>query len=222
MIWQRLKSFAQKNRKKAKVRRILAAMGITVMIVVFLVTLTPLNDWLTFPLITSETPQNADIIIVLGSGLARDGSLNKNGKERVIQASWFLQSGFAHTLLMSGGLVKKTLFYESEQMANYAVELGMPFESVTIEKMSTSTEENARYAKIIMQENGWQSALLVTSRFHSRRACGVFRKHTIAVSCVAADPSLVPRISPVDRLNEFRSIIREYGATVYYWIQGYI
>ncbi|MFH1235792.1 MAG: YdcF family protein [Parcubacteria group bacterium] len=221
MIWQHLESFALKN-KKAKIRRVLTAMRITAVIVVFLVTLTPLNDWLTFPLVTSETPRNADIIIVLGSGLARDGSLNKNGKEQVIQASSFLRSGFAHTLLMSGGLVKKVSFYESEQMANYAVGLGIPFESVVIEKTSTSTEENAHYTKIMMQENSWQSALLVTSRYHSKRACGVFRKHGMVVSCVITDSDLVSRISPVDRLNEFRSIIREYGATVYYKLKGYI
>lgn len=210
------------TRKLRKLQYVALWIGIGVLVLITLIVMTPFNDLITLPLIIDEPPVAADVIIVLGSGVKKDGEIGMNGEERVIQGAILWSKGYANTLLMSGGKPENRPFIESEQMAAYAASLGVPYDNVALETSSRSTWENASYSKSIMEQNNWDNAIVVTSRFHSRRACKVFEKQEFEVTCVAVEKNLIPRIAPIDRLNNFRSIIREYGATVYYLLKGYI
>ena len=192
------------------------------LILIFIIGFTPLNKWITAPLTNEDELQQADVIIVLGSGLRDNGSLTLNGKERVLQGAILLEQGYGNMLLMSGGRFQDTVYFESVQMAEHAVSLGVPEIYIVTERQSTNTYENALYSKEVMAENIWDNALIVTSGFHSKRACNVFETQSISVTCVPANPDLVPRISLIDRLFDFWSIMREYGATIYYSQKGYI
>lgn len=205
-----------------RIRTFSAILVVLALFLVYLIIFTPLNAWLTLPLTADEPVRQADGIIVLGGGLRRDGMLGQIGRERVLQGAMLWADEYAPTILMSGGLVQGTTYYEAEEMAAFAAGLGVPYEQVYIEKQSTSTEENARLSKPLIIHAGWESALLVTSAYHTRRACQVFRKQRIPVTCIAADRDIIPRVSPLDRLSEFKNIIREYGATLYYTYKGYI
>ncbi len=216
------KNFVTNSKLKKRLQRCTGIALITVLILAFAIALTPLNDLLTLPLTHVEQPIKADIIIVLGSGLRRDGTVGKNGQERVLEGILLDQQGFAPTIIMSGGPVKHTEWYESDQMAAYALAHTTIPLNVVEERRSTSTEENALFSHALMEQNGWNTALLVTSSFHTKRACAVFRKQDIQITCVAADKKLVPRISPIDRFDQFKGIIREYGAIVFYKMKGYI
>ncbi|MFC1687221.1 YdcF family protein [Patescibacteria group bacterium] len=204
------------------IRSVAIVFYIFCLILIFIIGFTPLNEWISVPLTHEDKLQNADVIIVLGSGLHDNGSLTPNGQERVLQGAILLEQSYGSMMLMSGGQYENTSYYESEQMSLHAQSLGVPETYIITERESTSTYENALFSKEIMAENMWEDALVVTSAFHSKRACNVFKAQNISVTCIPADPDLVPRISLIDRLVDFWSIMREYGATMYYSMKGYI
>jgi uncharacterized SAM-binding protein YcdF (DUF218 family) len=120
---------------------------------------------------------------------------------------------------VAGGMVKKTGYTEADKLMEYALAKGMPANDVIKESRSLSTYQNALFSQDIMKQKGWQTALVTTSDYHTQRACQTFRKLKMNVKCVAAS---VSQDRPSDKLDYFRAILREYAATVYYWLKGYI
>lgn len=179
-----------------------------------------IQAFLVKPLTISEQPKYSDVVIVLGGGLKKDGTVGPIVRQRIQKGMELAQVPFAPALLMSGGPVKGKQFIESEAMLIFAEKnettLGVALFS---EPFSTSTHENAVYSKYKMAEQHWNTALLVTSEFHSKRACNVFRKLSYSVTCIAA-PERVATLW--ERLKLTKAIFREYGATIYYKLLGYI
>jgi len=192
-------------------------------IILALATFTGFNKFYENLLIFSESSAPADVIIVLGGGVVPDLKiLPWQAQERVRTAVDLYQAGYADQIIVSGGEVKGQGYTESQFLREYAESLGVPPENIIEENRSTSTYENAAYSQQVMQEQGWQTALLVTSSYHSQRACRVFKKQGVSLACIAApiDPAYARNY--FRKLNEFFSVTREYGAVVYYWIKGYI
>lgn len=180
------------------------------------------NSIMTYPLKYSETPKKADVVIVLGSGLKKDGTLGKIAQSRVARGVELWKEGIAPLILMTGGPVHgDTTRIESKVMAAYAVTLGVPEESILTETNSTSTRENAEFSKLVMDVHQIQTADIVTSRFHSRRSCQVFHNEQINVTCIAVDNDQAG-FTFGNRLNLAVSIFREYLATAYYSLKGYL
>lgn len=183
----------------------------------------PLNQWLAHPIIRDEVPRGADVIIVLGGGVVVEThALPFGPEERVAEGIRLWQDGLAPRIMMTGGLVEGTDYTESNVMRAYAEQLGVPRENIIEEMDAHDTHENATNSKRIMQERGWKTALVVTSYFHTRRACEVFEKEGVTIICVAAYPSADFQKNPYRNLIEFKSILRDYLATVYYALQDYI
>lgn len=192
-------------------------------IFVLLAMYTGLNDLIVRPLVTNETPQKSDVIIVLGGGLIRSTrSLPWSVEERMRQAVDLYKNGFSSEMIVTGGLAWHGGITESEVMAPYAVNLGVPAAQVLQEDKAKDTFTNAKYSKQIMDQYGWRNAMVVTSAFHSGRACKVFHKQNINVICVAASKNPTFNGNAFRNLLDLRAIIREYLATVYYWLGGRI
>ncbi len=201
--------------------RIAIIVGAIVAVLFLLVALTPFNNWISAPLVTRETAKPADAVIVLGGGLEKGCKVGKLVQERLLEGVALMQQGFSQTVVLTGGKVPKQPCYESIEMERYAESKGIPVSQIITEQQSTSTEENARFSKPLLVSKNIKTLLLVTSPFHTHRACGVFRKQGIAVTCIPADPVL-GKGNLLDRLKLFKGIVREYGATVYYKLKGYI
>jgi uncharacterized SAM-binding protein YcdF (DUF218 family) len=118
--------------------------------------------------------QQADVIIVLGSGLNRDGSAGKTLTRRAIQATRLWKQGHAPAILCSGG--RTPGFRQSEAAACREALLanGVAEAAIHLEEQSHSTEENALHSRPVMRAQGWQSSLLVTDSFHMLRASWIF------------------------------------------------
>lgn len=180
-----------------------------------------LRDGLALPLVSHVNPRPADVIIVLGAGTRKTGErLPSQAKQRTLEGIKLYQQGYAPRIIISGGRDKNTGYVESDEMAKFAVANGLPAEAIIAERQSTSTWENAKYSLAIMQERGWKSAVVVTSPYHTWRACRMFHRQQVNVSaCVPAPYALLPTDSSYVRLTDTRSVIREYGAIVYAWVQ---
>ncbi len=113
----------------------------------------------------------ADVAIILGSGLLPNGELSNDSKCRVDKGVILFREGRAKNLLMCGGFMQRRLSFSlADAMKNYAVSLGVPAEKIYTESESLETLGNALHSKRICKANGWGNLLLVTSRFHMKRA----------------------------------------------------
>lgn len=190
---------------------------------VLLATFTGLNTALVWPLVRDETPRSTDVIIVLGGGLIRETqSLPWGVEERMRKGVEMYTGQYATKIIVTGGLAWHGGLAESEVMAPYAEMLGVPAADIVQENRASDTRTNASRSQAIMAQNGWRTALLVTSDFHTQRACHVFLKQKIDVTCVAAYKNPAMAGDPFRNLMDLRAIVREYAATVYYWLKGWI
>jgi len=106
-------------------------------------------------LVVNEEPKSADVIIVLSSGT-----------DRIEEGVTLYKLGYANKILFSGD--------GSPDMAIQAESLGVPQNYILIENNSQSTIENAKYSAAIMEAQGFKSAIVVTSPYHTRRASILF------------------------------------------------
>lgn len=117
-------------------------------------------------LIVQDPLDQADTIIVL-SGARRD--------ERVRQAAELFRQGYAPVVILSGGEELEGIPIPELQRAQ-ALKHGIPASALRFEKLSTSTAEQARYLRSMLEAIGAHRALVVTSSFHTRRTRYLFRR----------------------------------------------
>lgn len=103
----------------------------------------------------TDTPEKADVIIMLGGG----------DKGRMEKAAELYHEGYADYVIITP---------ESEdiypQSTAFAVELGIPEDAIIEEYEATSTYTNAVESFKIMDEHSFDSALVVTSDYHLKRS----------------------------------------------------
>lgn len=108
-----------------------------------------------------------DAILVLGRGIREDGSIPDSAKATVKKAVELYNLGVSKHIIFSGkwSYTSKVPFptTESEAMAKYAKELGLPNEAIILETQSDTTITNIYYVKTkTLQPNSWRKVLLVT------------------------------------------------------------
>lgn len=148
-------------------RRVLLALLVVVLAVVAL-------DPLRRPLLTSvgrflivqDRLERADMIIVLSGG---------RGDERVRQAAELYQQGYAPLVLLSGGEETAGISVP-EILRRQALALGIPPDALLSEPDSTSTAEQARFLRPLLEPRGIRRAIIVTSSYHTRRTRRLFRR----------------------------------------------
>ncbi|MDX1996013.1 MAG: YdcF family protein [bacterium] len=122
----------------------------------------------------SDTSQPSDVIIVLGSGLRRNGSPGDALTRRSVWAAQLYQQGIAENIICTGGIGRNQRRSEASACREILLARGVPDSAILLEEQSKSTEENALYSAEIMAANDWSSAVLVTDSFHMLRADWIF------------------------------------------------
>jgi uncharacterized SAM-binding protein YcdF (DUF218 family) len=156
-------------------------------------------------LIVEDSPQpstEVDAIIVL-SGNA----------ERLEHAVDLYNEGLADNIIL-------TTSTESGTTKERAVSLGVPADAVIEEPKAESTYENATFSKKIMIEKEFNSTLVVTSDYHSRRTKMTFE--SIYGDEIELAYSFSPSFfDPSDGLNEReeRMTFGEYVKIIFYSIR---
>ncbi len=112
------------------------------------------------------TPANR--IVVLGAGMDPDGTLHLSSTVRVEKGVEIYKSGIAPKIHFSGGVGKPDGVSAGEQMAKYAIELGVPAQAISYEVMSQSTLQNALFSAPYLAED--KRIILVTEGFHLARS----------------------------------------------------
>lgn len=103
----------------------------------------------------TDTPEKADVIIMLGGG----------DKGRMEKAAELYHEGYADYVIITPE--SKDIYPQSTE---FAVELGIPEDAIIEEYEATSTYTNAVESFKIMDEYSFDSALVVTSDYHLKRS----------------------------------------------------
>jgi len=189
---------------------------------------TPVLWWVAEPLRISEAPEISDAIVVFAGGVGESGRAGQGYEERVAWAVDLYRRGYAPRLIFSSGYTYR--FHETEVMAALARALGVPDSAIWLEAAGSNTLDNVRLTGGLMRQQGWRSALLVSSPYHMRRAALVWRRLApeLRLRCVPIRESLfytrgAPRASGLRRQatpTQVQAIAHEYLSLLYYWLKG--
>ncbi len=135
-----------------------------------------------------RSEQTADTIIVLGSGLRRDGRPGDSLYRRSRWAAELYAEGYAPHIICTGGHTPGYPRSEADACREVLIANGVPAAAIRLEEHSRSTEENAINSREIMQAQGWQDAVLVSDAFHMLRGQWIFESRGLTVY-----PNPVPR-----------------------------
>lgn len=117
----------------------------------------------------------SEVAIVLGAALWNDRP-SPALRERLDQAYKLYEAKQVSRIIVSGGLgANGSTISEAEGMKRYLTERGVPPEAVVEEGESTSTYENLRFSKRIMDREGWSAPVIVTHEYHGARAMDIAR-----------------------------------------------
>ena len=199
-------------------------------------------EWQYLP--ASELP-TADAIVVLGGSTSSVAyprvlpDLNERG-DRIVYAAKLYKDGKAPLILLSGGRINWFDNEESEaqDMTKLLELMGIPSAAIIQEGKSVNTHENAIFTQKILEEQGIETILLVTSAFHTPRALKIFQHLGIDTIPAPTDfyvsqqelqevdnsvestiLSLIPNTKSLDRTT---TVLKEYIGTIVYWLRGWL
>lgn len=152
----------------------------------------------------------ADVAVVLGAG-TYDGEVSPVYQERINHGIWLYENGYVEKLILTGGYGEVSSVSDAAAAGRYAVLAGVPETDILIEERSTITQENLLYAKELMDEAGYETALIVSDPLHMKRAM-----------LLAKDTGLEAYSSPTptSRYKSFRTKGKFLAREVFYYI-GY-
>lgn len=103
----------------------------------------------------TDTPEKSDVIIMLGGG----------DTGRMEKAAELYRAGYANYVMITP---ESAEIYP--QSTEFALELGIPADAIIEEYKATSTYTNATESLKIMDDYGFDSALVVTADYHLKRS----------------------------------------------------
>lgn len=123
-----------------------------------------------------DNARQTDVIVVLGAGLRRDNTPTATLRTRSSRAADLWHQGIAPRVICTGAVPRLATISEAEGCRQVLLAAGVPDEAILLENRSRSTEENALYTAELMQANNWNSAVIVSSRYHLFRANWLFNR----------------------------------------------
>ena len=129
-----------------------------------------------FWIIADSPPPNPDCFIIPSYALRSRSRPTKPTRAQIELAYQWWQK-FPHTkLIMSTGDNQGLGIANSTVMADYAIQLGVPFENIIEEDKSRNTYENLLYSMEIINAQHLKQPTLITLDLYTRRAVATAKK----------------------------------------------
>ncbi len=148
-----------------------------------------------------------ELIVVLGCRVRPDGRPSEALAERTRLAVALYEAGHAPRILFTGGVGEHPPS-EADAAGALAARLGVPARDIQLERSSTSTEENARFAARVVAAS---RVLVVSDAYHVFRGERVFGRYFAEVRGVGSVAHPWPRA---------RGALREVAAVLGYAVTG--
>ncbi len=153
----------------------------------------------------------ADVVVVLGAA-QYDGRPSSIFSARLRHAKELYDEGDAKRVVTVGGAGSGDVFTEASAGRRYLIDQGVPASAVTAVGEGGDTLGSLRAVAQLAQQQGWETALLVSDPWHSLRA------RTMARDAGLAAWTSPTRTGPVvqTRETQARYILRETASLLYY------
>jgi len=164
-------------------------------------------------LVKKDKMKPADVIVILAGE-----------DERVPYGVRLLKEGWARKerVIMAGGPVVWKHSWAS-LMKEHAESLGLPARNILLEDKGRTTEEDAFAVRDMLKKYGYQSIVLVTSPYHSRRASLIFDKalgKDIQILNAPVEESWFRAHDWWKRKRDRSRVLEEYAKLLWLWIFG--
>lgn len=111
----------------------------------------------------------ADVAIVLGAS-THNGEVSPVYRERINHGISLYEEGYVRKIIVTGGVGNGNEESDAYAAKMYAISKGVPEEDILLEEVSGITQENLENAKILMDEHGYTTAIVVSDPLHMKRA----------------------------------------------------
>ncbi|QLF68988.1 YdcF family protein [Peteryoungia desertarenae] len=182
-------------------------------------------------------PASVACLIVLGGAFetevttARGGVDLNQAADRFVEALRLAYVYPQAKILVSGGDGSLSGRFEGDAVISqrFFSAFGIPDERLIGEATSRNTHENALNSRELLQREGLQNCLLVTSAFHMPRSVGLFRKAEINTIPWPTDYRTAGNVTlrldftqPTLNAQQTATAVREWIGLFAYWLTGRI
>lgn len=148
--------------------------------------------------------------LVFGSVVHGNNDAGPGIRRRVEKAVELYAAKQIKLLIMSGGIGRAGQASEGEVMKQFAVSNGIPTEDIIVENGATSTWQNIRNSRVILEQQNCTNTIAISDQYHLARI------EFSAILQGAAALHLVPANPPPKLSFEFLNTMREVLALQYY------
>ena len=159
----------------------------------------------------SDDARKADVIVVLGNKVERDGTPSRRLQCRLDCALRLYREELAPVIIVSGGLGKEG-HPEAEVMRDALVQAGVPADAITVDNEGVDTFSTALNTKRIMRDRRLESVIIVSSFYHIPRTRMIFE-----LAGIGNVSSAHARFA--GEWRDVYSVVREFPAFYYYWLR---
>ena len=111
----------------------------------------------------------ADVAIILGAA-TQNNQVSPVYQERINHGISLYHKGYVSKLIVTGGIGEGNEKSDAYIAKQYAIMEGVSEEDIMAEETSRITQENLVNSKVLMDENSYQTAILVSDPLHMKRA----------------------------------------------------
>ncbi|HSU59226.1 MAG TPA: YdcF family protein [Bryobacteraceae bacterium] len=206
-----------------KILGVFRALCVAVVILLLVITFTPLDQAVAGKLATDWYDGGGDVLVVLGGSMLVPGTgaqtaLGYDSYLRTTYAAWVLHSRRFSWVVVSGGGGL------AQAMDKLLTQSGVQPGCILQETQSTSTFENAIYVQDLLERRRLLKPqtriVILTSDYHSWRAYRVFEKQGMYVRVIPAPDVLKQASSRIYRWQGFFTLLNEFGKDIAYAAMG--
>lgn len=158
--------------------------------------------------------QPADVAVVLGNTVNRDGTLSPRLEARMSAALALYHRHWVRYIMVSGATGVEGL-NEAEVMQSWLLGHGVPSSAVLVDRDGVNTRATAEHTRAMLGERGLRSAVVVTSYYHVPRT-------RLAIGAAGVDVTGAASAPLIWEPREVYAIGREIAALYQYGLAGWL
>lgn len=187
-----------------------------------LLTVLPLGELISTPLLLAPASGNADAIFVLASGVGENGQPGFAGYQRTFHGIGLYQQKRAPLIVFSssGAFDARSGHHESEWVASATTFAGLASDAFIILREGFTTRDEAAVGAALLHPRGIRKILLVTNGPHIRRGVRVFEKAGFEVLPAPVQTAESIRMFSETGVSRFSQAMHEWIGLLLYRIRG--
>lgn len=207
--------------------RWLLAINALLLLLYFIVADTPVMEQIAARWVRDDgPPAQQDAIVVLSAYIQPDSAIDAEGTERLLSAIELYRRGIAPRIVTSkveshDGGVYRNSFIDQQRLLEMG---GAATNWVEVDSVGSTRDEAVRMAAVLMPQ-GIARVAVVTSPFHTRRACATFEAVGFVVSCQPSRERVIMKRKPRNseaRLQAFGDYAYERFGMLKYRRMGWL